>query len=94
MSGEDAAAPLTLSQAPADRRRRVARWIDAVEFGVKLAKLDVPDGQVRLGVLAVKPDKSGKMTCDFEFEGFLDDMRAIFADELASFEKQEEEKAP
>lgn len=61
-------------------RARLDAFMDALDIAVGLAKIMVPDGEVKLGLIARRPDKSGQIAADFDWKTFREDVLAILAE--------------
>ena len=71
-----------LAAIPADEvKAALGRLLDAlphIQLAISIAKVDSPNADVRLGILAKNPDGSGRIAASFE-EAFLHDLQLVLA---------------
>ena len=60
-----------------EARARLIKVLPHIDLAMRMVKIDVPDGTVKLSVACHRPDGSGKITAGFEAEPFLEDLAKV-----------------
>lgn len=62
---------------------RLKAIIPHLKLAMSMAKIQVPNGIVALGVIAKSPDGGGRITASFDGEDFFNDLETVVGDVLA-----------
>jgi hypothetical protein len=66
--------------ATAQAEERLRGVLPHLKIAMHMAKLQVPNGTVKLAIVAKEPDGSGRITSTFEGEEFLRDLETLVGD--------------
>lgn len=58
-------------------RERLMHALPAIDLGAEMAKIEVPGGTVQLAIIAKAANGSGRITTQFEYEGFIKDIAIV-----------------